>query len=518
MAEINQDNLNQIIATAYKTVMEIQNAAAEMVGTSTLWARATPVENSEDVVLQEYTLSHVGLECPKPVTVIVANPDYNPGNFIIDEFGLNYESNLELHITINDWQQHFGADTMPQKDDVVYVQIYHKLFEVRTAQVVYTLAGMPTYYRCIMAKYNPTASRRETEEFRESIEDLTVSQEDLFGDVISQEVADNNETVETAYNTTTYVDPTKEYDIMSIVVQQVHGAHNNLISNAYYRFKEAEKNIRYHSDLIYEKSADRSHLIYSCWVKREVDEVKESNIRFLKFFSKDSDYYYFTISTPLKLQFGDSVTITRGALLKINGTVVPLQCVEGFGIAIAARDMLKANKKLTRWYENAKILKIYKFDTINLLSGYRAEDDFNIFNLSYNNKEFYLSVNNKIKTIPLILTLDNWHYIMFDITKDSIRIVVSRLRQVEYTVWEDEVMYDDTIQYSLDDFTADYFMINNMGVNIDMCNIRLYENEYEMGDLYMQDMYSPITRNASKLILVDSPNVPNKDIFVSPVK
>ena len=79
-------------------------------------------------------------------------------------------------------------------------------------------------------------------------------------------------------------------------------------------------------------------------------------------------------------------------------------------------------------------------------------------------------------------------------------------------------MFNDTIQYSLDDFTADYFMINNMGVNIDMCNIRLYENEYEMGDLYMQDMYSPVTRNASKLILVDSPNVPNKDIFVSPVK
>jgi hypothetical protein len=104
MAEISQDNLNQIIATAYKTVMEIQDAAAEMVGTATLWARATPVENSEDVVLQEYTLSHVGLECPKPVTVVIANPDYNPGNFIIDEFGLNYEANLELHITIKDWQ------------------------------------------------------------------------------------------------------------------------------------------------------------------------------------------------------------------------------------------------------------------------------------------------------------------------------------------------------------------------------------------------------------------------------
>jgi len=104
--------------------------------------------------------------------------------------------------------------------------------------------------------------------------------------------------------------------------------------------------------------------------------------------------------------------------------------------------MQKANKKVTRWYENAKILKIYKFDTINLLSGYRADDDFNVFNISYNNKEIYLSVNNKVKTIPIILTMDNWHYFMFDITKDSIRIVISRLRQVEYNVWDDLLVTD----------------------------------------------------------------------------
>ncbi|MBO6272636.1 hypothetical protein J6O48_07630 [bacterium] len=57
-----------------------------------------------------------------------------------------------------------------------------------------------------------------------------------------------------------------------------------------------------------------------------------------------------------------------------------------------------------------------------------------------------------------------------------------------------------------------------MGINVNMCNIRLYENEYEMNDLYLQDMYSPVTVNASKLILVDTPNVPNKDIFISPIK
>jgi hypothetical protein len=57
-------DLNKIIASAYSTLMEIQSAATATVGTECLWARAVPVLNSEDVVLQEYTLSNVGLECP----------------------------------------------------------------------------------------------------------------------------------------------------------------------------------------------------------------------------------------------------------------------------------------------------------------------------------------------------------------------------------------------------------------------------------------------------------------------
>ena len=70
----------------------------------------------------------------------------------------------------------------------------------------------------------------------------------------------------------------------------------------------------------------------------------------------------------------------------------------------------------------------------------------------------------------------------------------------------------------LPDFTVNLFRIENMDTDAQLCNIRLYENEYEIGDLYMQDMYSPVTRNESKLILVDVPNIPNKDIFISPVK
>ena len=514
---MNNIDLNKIIASAYSTLMEIQNAATETVGTECLWARATPVINSEDVVLQEYTLTNIGLECPKPINVIVNNGDYNAGNYTIDLFGLNYEQPLEISIDINEWYKNFDRNTQPQKDDIVYVQIYHKLFEVKTSQVIYSLAAMPTYFKCSLSKYNPTASRKETEEFRESIEDLTVTQEELFGDKISQEVADNNATVETAYNTTTYVDPLKDYDIDSIISKQVYGVENKLISNAYYNFNIANKNIKYHTDLIYETTSERNHLIFSCWCKTENNKITTANIKQLKLFSKDSQNWYFIINTTLKLNIGDNITITRGNLLKVNGIVTELLCVEGFGIAIRTNDMLKANKKLTKWYDNCSVLKIYKSNNLNLIRGY-DENDKIIFDLSYKINEIYIQFNNIIKTVNLTLDLTSWHYFLFDISPNNIRLIISELCNIELNKLYDKIIYDNNINIELPDFNVNYFTIENTGVDFQICNIRLYENEYEIGDLYKQDMYSPVTRNESKLILIDNPNIPNKDIFISPVK
>jgi len=54
------------------------------------------------------------------------------------------------------------------------------------------------------------------------------------------------------------------------------------------------------------------------------------------------------------LELGDNITITRGSLIKVNGIVVELdECVDSLGIAIKSSDMTKANKKLTKWYENS---------------------------------------------------------------------------------------------------------------------------------------------------------------------
>ena len=510
-------DINEIIKSAYETVKEIQQSATETVGTDCLWARATPVINSEDVVLQEYTLTQVGLECPKIVKVIVSNPDYNPGEYTIDLYGLNYVQPLEINITIQEWQNMFGNNTMPQKGDIVYVQIYHKLFEVQSSELIYTIAALPTYYKVILSKYSPTASRKETQEFRDSVEELTTSQEELFGDTISEEVADVDAPVETSYNNTTYVDPQKDYDIDSIVSNQIFGSNGNLISNAYYDFSIANKNITYNDELLYEISSSRNHLIYSCWCFLN-SYIKDSKVIKLVYYSKDSDNWYFRVSTSIKLELGDNVTITRGTLIKVNAVVVELdECVESFGIAIKNSDMAKANKKLTKWYENSQFLKIYKTNIYKLIRGY-DENSKITFDILIRQNELQIQIGNKSKHIPINFEFDIWSYIMLDISPENTRILISTPKEVDNRIIGDVVKTDTTIAWNISDFSVHEFSIEDMGCNIQMCNIRLYENEYEIGDNYKLDMYSPVTRNESKLILVDTPNDPNKTPFITPVK
>ena len=510
-------DLNEIAASAYNAIMEIQNAATELIGLQCLWARATPVINSEDVILQEYTLTQVGLECPKIVNVINQNNEYNPGNLTIDLFGTQYETPLEINITISEWNNIFGNDTMPQQGDVVYVKIYHKLFEVKSSTIVYSVGANPMYYKCQLGKYARNEGRKETDEFASSIADMTTSQTELFGDIISQEVADNNNTVETSYNNTTFVDPEKIFDIDSIVDTQIFGADSNIISNAYYDFKKADKNIIYKAPLIYRVSVERSHLIYSCWVRNKDVQVETGKIKKLSYFSKDNSYWYFIIGTTLNIQVGDEVTITRGSLIKINGIITDLPCTDSIGVKFKTSDITKVNKKLTKWYEMESQLKIYKAVIYNLLTGYDNMDN-TILNISYNQSQINFNIGTVNKSAVLNLTNDIWHYIMLDISPDNIDIIISDVRESQKDKFIDKVAVNKSIKIELTDFDIEYFSIENKDKDIHMCNILLYENEYEIGDAYKLDMYSPLTRNASKLIFVDSPNVPTKSMFVSPIK
>ena len=69
------------------------------------------------------------------------------------------------------------------------------------------------------------------------------------------------------------------------------------------------------------------------------------------------------------------------------------------------------------------------------------------------------------------------------------------------------------------DFEFENIGIYSNGCPFNIRNIRLYENEYPMTDeIALQDMMSEVTRNASKLIVTDAPNIKTAADFYSPAR
>jgi hypothetical protein len=67
-------------------------------------------------------------------------------------------------------------------------------------------------------------------------------------------------------------------------------------------------------------------------------------------------------------------------------------------------------------------------------------------------------------------------------------------------------------------FGFESLSLNGLGSTLNIPNIRLYENQYPIENKYKMDMFSEVTRNASKLILVDGPNVADGKNFISPAR
>ncbi|WQJ53513.1 MAG: hypothetical protein [Wendovervirus sonii] len=511
-------DLQQIAASLYNTVQDLNKTASELVGVDAIWCRLLPYDNGEDVIVQEYTL--YGYECPKTLKVVINNNTYNVGNFSIDLFGIKSAETLEIGIDINTWKETYGENTMPQKGDFMLIPVLHRPYEVMSSTPVHTIGELITSWKCTLGEWKHAASRQESDEFRISIDEITNSQDRLFGKSISREVADAVVEAETAYNTTTYVDPYKDFDINSIIVKDLHGINGNIFSHAYYDFSKAEKDIYYKLDAIYDPMVDEKHWIYSCWFKECESSSVTGKLTINGIALKEKDYWYFDIISGINVNNGDNVTIYRGSQIQLNGIIEDNECGSGYTLKIKSSDCYAASKKVVDWWKSG-IWKIETSRIYNLLSGYK--DDANIFRIDMMKNNISFTVNGTSTNIqyqkPKISSqLLSWNYIAFDITSDNIRTFMIKNKESDKGYKEDIICDINTAINMSKTLEFDNFTIENAGKPCDMCNIRLYGNEYPLDENYKIDMYSATTRNASKLILVDNPNPANKMSFVSPIK
>lgn len=510
-------NLQKIAESIYGTVMQMNQSATQMVGLDAIWCRLLPYDNGEDIIVQEYTLHQY--ECPQNIKIVSNNANYNVGNFAIDLFGIKNAETLEINIDIETWKSIYGNDTMPQKGDFVLIPIMHRPYEVISTTPVHTIGQRITHWKCILGEWKHAASRKESEDFKISIDELTNAQDRLFGETISKEVADAVNDVETAYNTTTYVDPFKEFDMQSVITEQIMGAGRNIITNSYYSFANTNKSIKYKLDATYNPTIPENKWIYSCWFGGITTNtsVKTSNIS-LSLQTKDKDYWYFNVISNQKLSLGEEITIYRGKQIILNGIIETDNCSDNWLFKVNTPDCLRANKKINKFWESG-IWKVKPKTSYNLFTA--NNNDNNVLKIDIDSDKV-LSFKNTdtVKKINLTQDLDftKWNYIAIEIQPTTIRVVIVEAYKNPEGYYFDKLIYDEIIAINTKTFSFDNATITNHYIDFNMANIRLFENEYELGDTYKQDMYSQVVRNASKLILVDIPKPANNMSFKTAIR
>ena len=234
-------------------------------------------------------------------------------------------------------------------------------------------------------------------------------------------------------------------------------------------------------------------------------------------FELDIEKYYEYMSKK-KLEYGEKISIYRGSFITLNGEVDKDGCETGWLLKFAASDCLKANKKYPKFWESG-VWKLKAKKEYNLFTAYNAGKIILKFNVNGDNSIMFKCGDITKQINVKNLNLNDWNYIAFEMSPISVRFLIINS---EFSTGEkriiDRILIDEKLPINIKTFSIDSAALNNVRLGFNMTNIRLFENEYEFGDAYKQDMYSQVVRNASKLILVDTPKPANDMSFVSPIR
>ena len=486
-------DLNQMAQSFYSMFQQLNQTAVEMVGLDVKWCRSVPYENSEDVILQEYTLLNV--ECPKDILIVTSKTDYNPGALQVDFFGINYEAPLEISITKTTWQNVYGIGSQPQKADIVYIPLLNKLYEVATATVDYGFAEQPTGFKCQLVKYNPQASRRESDSMMESIQDITVSQERLFGEELSKQIADITDPEQFDAEISTSREPYKVYDKSSIIMDDLI-VNGNICARSHYNFRKGDYTVSYPA--VTDNDSSHNWRLFTCWFRINSDKSKVYNVDIQELYNKTKFVWQLKIKCNNMLEIGDYVTLQRGSTIKLSGTITDKHN-DLYMLDIPVSSALNASKRVTNWY-SVKGYTLSTGITYNILSSDSLEVSIKNNRICVGKTEYGYSVQS-----------GQWYFLSLQMNSKTEEI---RL----FTIDENDKLtqvFTDSKNINRNSFENGNFSIHNEKLDFDLTNIRYYMTTRKTSIEHIrQDAQSRFSKSNSLALLLDNAEIVNDEQYI----
>lgn len=496
-------NLTQAVQSFTQMFQQLNKVATDTVGMEVHWMRAIPHEKSEDVIFQEYTLHDV--DCPKVIKVVTSNTQYNPANFNIDYFGINYEAPFEISVDKETWGEVFGKDTMPQQHDIVFVDFYNTLYEVASSTLEYGMASQEIGYKMQLVKWNPRANVRLNDAVEDTISDLTVSEQELFGEEISKQIADIIDEPETSglINTSEPShDKFKSNDIDTVEIGDIANTENTM-AKTYYDMRFAKETVIYKNGDVFDTDSAENFRYFSCWFKLAPSEQRKNQVDSLE---KVNGVY--TIPAIKGITEGSEIDIERGKYFNVHaivGTSVEVNGKKRYMLTMNNSEFRDATKKITNWNNN---LTVTDSGIVSLLMG-RSEGKCR-FNISIiGDSTLLVKFGTRSKRVAIEkLPSDTWLGIGMNIGEESTAYIYEQGTETM------TLLNQIDLGSMSNTFEVGEFYIPKS--NVFLTNIRLFRvTEPTPQNIIEKDLNTQLVKNDSKSIVNDNAVVPNTSPFIT---
>jgi len=490
----------------YYAMNEIVN---QLIGYDAKWFRAIPQQRSKDVIFQEYTLYNVD-ECPLDVKVVLPTGMPPDSVYNYDLMGLEYNVPFEVQIDKKYWESIAGYGTAPQKKDIVYFPISNKLFEVESAYLFRGFMEQETTWKLNLTKYQPKAARKEPDLVKETIDQYTVSTEELFGQKIDDDVAKLVDDKQFNQHNSMAKDKYKSFDPSLNTISKSIEIYGTVVAQSFYDLQISKwyDAITYNATDIINTHDNRSIIAWIQLCKSPVSN-KQFNVAsitpiisldpFLLYAYDPSLYskanYSITLNTAAKLSdigIDENVVISRSGALNFYAKVVAISinpltyyCLINPFVLEDLEEIKPTDPSTQIGWATQKEYKLIKKEPLSILDGVNdfGEHVFsvNVYANQYiaiNYGHTYANDDAYVVRLPDKLNDNEWYGIIINIANywKQYNVYVWKKHETDKNAKLQNIFYE-TMQLYPEEIAVHEFTINRSPGYL--TNLRLYNTTIE---------------------------------------
>jgi len=301
----------------YKKITEDIN---QTFGWKVVYYKTDPDQQGRDVILHEYSISHVIEE--KEIKILVDQNKFPSNQINFTPFDLDLFEMFTVHITRDEFKKTFGIEERPRKWDMLFLCETNRLYQVDHAQLHKDFLNTSVYYEVVLSKAQNNLHIKPTIDIQQSIEELTKnnSLDSLFKEEVEQET--KNISNKPQLQALTHDETRTELNSLVRIMPNPIFNGPNIIANNYYDFSNVSPDriaILYsQKDNILKKGDNRSFIF---WInlKSQKQDLLYNIISNQIIQNRSVNGYKITYSNSIiDIEWGDQLIEVPATELQIN--------------------------------------------------------------------------------------------------------------------------------------------------------------------------------------------------------